>query len=118
VGACAKVVATTEFWNSNLATPNWIARALSLAAAPIENRARVVRMSIGPGTGGSCAYCHKRIEPESVDYAVDAYVATRLRSLHFHRICLHLWEAMLSHSPAEASPAGAADPGTSPETRQ
>jgi len=99
-------------------TPNWISRALSLATVPIENRARVARVSVGTGSGGPCAYCHKRIEPEAVEYEVDAYIAARLRSLHFHRVCLHLWEAMLSHGTAEANTGPKPEHGGPPETRQ
>jgi hypothetical protein len=53
-------------------------------------------MSVYPGTGGLCAYCHKRIDAGAVEYEVEAYVAAGLRTLHFHRICLHLWEELLS----------------------
>jgi hypothetical protein len=64
--------------------------------APIENRAGVVRVSVGSGTGGECAYCHKRIDPQTVEYEVDAYIPAGLRTLHFHRVCLHLWEELPS----------------------
>lgn len=77
-------------------TANWIARALPSAPAPVENRAAVVRVSAGYGTGRQCAYCHKRIDRETVEYAVDAYIAAGLRTLHFHRVCLHLWEELPS----------------------
>jgi hypothetical protein len=52
-------------------------------------------MSINAGTGGPCAYCEKEIQTQSVEYEVDAYVGAGLRTLHFHRVCLHLWEALL-----------------------
>jgi len=75
---------------------NWIWRGLQPAAPPvIENRARIVRMNVNTGTGGPCAYCEKEIQRESVEYEVDAYVGAGLRTLHFHRVCLHLWEALL-----------------------
>jgi len=75
---------------------NWIWRGLQPAAPPaIENRARIVRMTVNAGTGGPCAYCDKEIQTQSVEYEVDAYVGAGLRTLHFHRVCLHLWEALL-----------------------
>jgi hypothetical protein len=80
----------------NVDGTNWISRAMSIATVPLENRSRVAQMSVGAGTGSACAYCQKRIEPESVEYEVDAYVAAGLRTLHFHRVCLHLWEAVLA----------------------
>jgi len=52
-------------------------------------------MSVNAGTGGLCAYCEKEIQTQSVEYEVDAYVGAGLRTLHFHRVCLHLWEALL-----------------------
>jgi hypothetical protein len=51
-------------------------------------------MDVGAGTGGHCAYCEKEIQPQSVEYEVEAYVGAGLRTLHFHRVCLHLWEAL------------------------
>lgn len=51
-------------------------------------------MSLSRGTGEQCAYCHKEIQPEAVAYEVHAHVAAGLRSLHFHRICLHMWEGL------------------------
>jgi len=75
---------------------NWIWRGLQPAAPPvIENRARIVSMAVSRGTGGRCAYCEKEIQPQSVEYEVEAYVGAGLRTLHFHRVCLHLWEALL-----------------------
>jgi hypothetical protein len=47
-----------------------------------------------------CAYFHKLIEA-AVELEVDAYVAARLRTLHFHRICLRLWESLLSQESAD-----------------
>jgi hypothetical protein len=74
---------------------NWIWRGLQPAAPPaIENRGRIVRMDVSAGTGGHCAYCEKEIHPQSVEYEVEAYVGAGLRTLHFHRVCLHLWEAL------------------------
>ena len=60
----------------------------------VENRTRVVRMGVGSGNGDYCAYCHKQINADAVEYEVDAYVAAGLRNLHFHRICFHLWETL------------------------
>lgn len=94
-------LASTRLPSSQLRTitvdaTNWIWRGLQPAAPPvIENRARIVRMNVSPGTGGPCAYCEKEIQTESVEYEVDAYVGGGLRTLHFHRVCLHLWEALL-----------------------
>jgi len=84
-----------------LNTTNWFSKAALHSIPPTENRARVVRVATGPGTGESCAYCYKQIDGQAVQYAVDAYIAAGvLRTLHFHRVCLHLWEALLSHTPS------------------
>lgn len=78
---------------------------LPSAPAPIENRAGVVRVSVSSGTGGQCAYCHKRIDRETVEYEVDAYIPAGLRTLHFHRVCLHLWEELPSQRVMDVAPA-------------
>lgn len=78
---------------------------LPSAPAPIENRAGVVRVSVSAGTGGQCAYCHKRIDRETVEYEVDAYIPAGLRTLHFHRVCLHLWEELPSQRVMDVAPA-------------
>jgi hypothetical protein len=98
--ACVRYgpTASTAGRIENVDTSHWISRALALARTPVENRARVVRMSVTSGTGEYCAYCHKRIDASAVEYEVEAYVAAGLRTLHFHRICLHLWEELLPHS--------------------
>ena len=57
-----------------------------------------------PGTGGQCAYCHKRIDRETVEYEVDAYIPAGLRTLHFHRVCLHLWEEPPSQRSMDVGP--------------
>jgi hypothetical protein len=71
-----------------------MSKVLPPSTAPIENSARVVRMSVSSGTGVNCAYCHKVITAETVEYKVVAYVPAGLRTLHFHRVCLHLWETV------------------------
>lgn len=76
-------------------TPNPTPKRVPARTIPIENRSRMVGLSVSSGTGGECAYCHKEIRADSVDYKVDAYVAAGLRTLHFHRICLHLWEPLM-----------------------
>lgn len=81
---------------------NWISRAQTPAAALIENRARVVEVTVTSGTGGPCAYCHKQINPECPAYEVEAYVAAGLRTLQFHRVCLHLWETLTQPATMDA----------------
>ena len=73
---------------------SWISRVPPSSPGAADNRSRVVRMNIGAGTGAHCAYCHKQIQPDAVEYEVDVYVAAGLRTKHFHRVCLHLWEAL------------------------
>jgi hypothetical protein len=70
----------------------------------IENRARIVRMSIHSGRGERCAYCASEIHTEAVEYQVDAYIGAKLRSLSFHRVCLHLWEELLQRDGAKPDP--------------
>ena len=64
-------------------------------AAWMELALEQARMAASAGTGGHCAYCEKEIHPQSVEYEVEAFVGAGLRTLHFHRVCLHLWEALL-----------------------
>jgi len=73
---------------------NWLSRALPPSMAAIENRAGVVQVTATCGTGGTCAYCHKPIHPEASAYEVEAYVPAGLRTLLFHRVCLHVWETL------------------------
>lgn len=75
---------------------NWISRGLQPSTPPVENRERIVRVSVSSGTGERCAYCHKDIHAGGVAYEADTYVAAGLRTFHFHRVCLHLWEALLA----------------------
>ena len=85
-----------DYGIANVDTSNWISKVLPFATAPIENRARLVRVSVSSGTGGRCAYCHKQIDRQTVEYEVDAHIPAGLRTLHFHRVCLHLWEELPS----------------------
>jgi hypothetical protein len=71
---------------------NWIERSEFAAAARMENRARIVSLTIRNGTGETCAYCQKPISPEAVEHEVQATVMATHRVLHFHRVCQHLWE--------------------------
>lgn len=76
--------------------PDWIRRAPPAALAGIENRARILSLVVGPGTGAICSYCNKVIDAKAVQYNVEAYVTTLVRTLHFHRHCHHLWESTQS----------------------
>jgi hypothetical protein len=78
-----------------MSTQNWINRQTGHAAR-LDNRPRVVAVTSSIGTGLECAYCHKPIAPDTVDYEVEALVLGRLRTLHFHRLCQHLWDASAS----------------------
>ena len=73
---------------------NWISRGRQSYTPAVDNRARVVRMAVSAGEGRLCVYCHKRIQPKDVEYEVDVYITAGLRTLQFHRVCLHLWEAL------------------------
>jgi hypothetical protein len=75
-----------------MSTRNWIDRSTGQAAR-IDNRARIVAVTTTIGDGTECAYCHKPISTDAVDYEVEALVLGRLRTLHFHRLCKHLWDA-------------------------
>jgi hypothetical protein len=75
-----------------MSAPNWIDR--STGRVPrIDNRARILAVTASVGSGEECAYCHKSISTRDVDYEVEALVLGRLRTLHFHRLCQHLWDA-------------------------
>jgi hypothetical protein len=78
-----------------MSTQNWIDRHTGRAAR-FDNRPRVVAVTSSIGTGLECAYCHKPIGADTVDYEVEALVLGRLRALHFHRLCQHLWDASAS----------------------
>jgi hypothetical protein len=89
-----------EFYRiAGMDTGSWISRAQLPPTPSIDNCERVVRMRARAGTDEECAYCHKLIEA-AVELEVDAYLAAGLRTLHFHRICLHLWESLLSQESA------------------
>jgi len=77
-------------------TPSWISRARPYAAPPVQHRAQLVRKRIGLGANEECAYCRRRIEADAVEFEVEAYVPAGLRTLHFRRVSLPLWEALLS----------------------
>jgi hypothetical protein len=72
-----------------MSTSRWIEGA---KAGDIDNRARIMTLTVTDGSGVECAYCHKPIEPGAVEHQVEAFVLARLRVLHFHRLCQHLWE--------------------------
>lgn len=71
-------------------SPNWLART---QAAYVDSRTQIVAIRVGKGSGEECAYCHKPITPDSVEYAVEAIVLGGPRTLHFHRLCHHIWES-------------------------
>jgi hypothetical protein len=72
-----------------MSTSRWVE---SARAGDIDNRSRILALTVRSGTGIECAYCHKPIGSEAVEHQVEAFVLSRLRVLHFHRICHHLWE--------------------------
>lgn len=72
---------------------SWIEKSQDGRAALLENRARILTVTAAPGTGNDCAYCHKTIAPVSVEHRVEATVLGKVRTLHFHRVCHHLWES-------------------------
>ncbi len=75
-----------------MSAQNWIDR--SGGRAPrIENRARILAVTTSVGSGTECAYCHKPIATDTVDYEVEALLLGQLRTLHFHRVCKYLWDA-------------------------
>lgn len=82
--------------------PSWISRAGPQATLGIQNRAQVVRKRIRLGANEECAYCRKRVAADAVEFEVEAYVPAGLRTLHFHRVCLPLWEGLLAHEPGVA----------------
>ena len=71
---------------------NWRDR-LEARATRTEGRPRIVAVTTCVGSGAECAYCHKPIAADAVDYEVEALIRGRLRTLHFHRLCQHLWDA-------------------------
>ena len=75
-----------------MSTQNWIDHPAAQPAR-FEGRARIVAVTTSIGTGMECAYCHKPIANDTVDYEVEALVLGRLRTLHFHRLCHYLWDA-------------------------
>jgi hypothetical protein len=74
-------------------TSSWIERSEPVR---VDNRARILALTVRTGTGIECAYCHKPIGAEAVEHEVEAFVMARMRVLHFHRICQHLWETGIS----------------------
>lgn len=78
-----------------MANISWVASARGAAAA-LGNRTTILAVTQGHGSGGECAYCHKPIEPSAVEHRIEALVSGAVRTLHFHRVCHHLWE---SHEP-------------------
>jgi hypothetical protein len=80
---------------SKMSAANPTSGAIPARTVPIENRSRMVRLSRTHGRGGECDYCRKTIRPDSIQYQVDARVPAGLRTLQFHRICLHLWETLM-----------------------
>jgi hypothetical protein len=72
---------------------NWIARAAAHSGGVVNNRARIMALNVGKGTGAECAYCHKPITCEQIEYQVEAFVLSGLRTLRLHRLCHHLWES-------------------------
>jgi len=74
-------------------TTSWIRRVPDGSAVFLENRTRTLTVTEGHGTGHDCAYCHRTIEPAAVERCVQASVLGGVRTLHFHRVCHHLWES-------------------------
>jgi hypothetical protein len=72
---------------------NWMAKLHDGRAVSFENRTRILAVTTARGTGGNCAYCGKRIDPLSVEHRIQAIVRGGVRTLHFHRVCHHLWES-------------------------
>jgi hypothetical protein len=76
-----------------MSTTRWIE---SARAVDFDNRARILALTVRAGTGAECAFCHKPIGTEAVEHEVEAFVLSRRRVLHFHRICQHLWETAIN----------------------
>jgi hypothetical protein len=74
-------------------TSSWIERVEPALAVRIDNRARILKLTVREGSGVACAYCNKPIGSDSVEHEVEAFVLASPRLLHFHRICQHLWES-------------------------
>jgi hypothetical protein len=73
-------------------TSNWMMRSPAWQAARVENRARILSLTVSDGSGNECAYCRKPIGAGAVEHQVETLVITGVRTLCFHRICHHLWE--------------------------
>jgi hypothetical protein len=86
---------------------SWIAKLQDAGAGFFENRTRILAVTTERGTGQNCAYCYKAIDPMSVEHRIEAIVRGGVRTLHFHRVCHHLWE---SHEQDESG--GDASAGT------
>jgi hypothetical protein len=86
---------------------SWIARSQDGRAAFFENRTRILAVTTERGTGRNCAYCDKKIEPMSVEHRIEAIVRGGVRTLHFHRVCHHLWESHEQDQSAAEASAGA-----------
>ena len=74
--------------------PRWVEQAISSLPQPIENRSKIVRISVSMGNGTACGFCHKDITDRAMLYEVDALVPAGVRRLNFHRVCYHLWESL------------------------
>ncbi len=88
---------------------HWMKRASAATLATLnasENRTRVLALAVRAGSGAPCSYCHKSIDATAVEYEVQAYVHTKVRTLHFHRICHHLWESIRSDRPTSGGSSG------------
>jgi len=72
---------------------SWMAKLQQGRAGSFENRTRVLAVTTERGTGRNCAYCDKRIDPLSIEHRIQAIVRGAVRTLHFHRVCHHLWES-------------------------
>ena len=75
-----------------MSSSTWIDRSEFVGAARIDNRTRILSLTVHNGTGETCAYCHRPIAPEAVEHEVQATMRAVPRVLHFHRVCQHLWE--------------------------
>jgi hypothetical protein len=82
-------------WNASpvMQGDHWIRRAAPEALAGVGNRASVVGITVCAGNGAACDYCHKEIAAGAVEFRVEAIFHAELRTLHFHRICHHMWES-------------------------
>ncbi len=76
---------------------SWIAKSQEGRAGSFENRMRVITVTERRGTGNECVYCHKAIDALAVEHCVEAAGPGGVRTLHFHRVCHHLWESQETH---------------------